>query len=108
MTIERRPIALAAVPYAFMLTDGIGYVRFTQFSEHGRDEIRDAVRKLEKQGMRSLVLDLRDNPGGPARSGDRGHRPVPPAAEIVPRAAACRSRIACTTLATTTTSRCTR
>jgi carboxyl-terminal processing protease len=64
MTIERRPIALAAVPYAFMLTDGIGYVRFTQFSEHGRDEIRDAVRKLEKQGMRSLVLDLRDNPGG--------------------------------------------
>ncbi|HET6616946.1 MAG TPA: S41 family peptidase [Gemmatimonadota bacterium] len=64
VTIERRPIALAAVPYAFMLTDGIGYVRFTQFSEHGRDEIRDAVRRLEKQGMRSLVLDLRDNPGG--------------------------------------------
>ena len=47
-----------------MLQEGIGYVRFTQFSEHGRDEIREAVRDLEKQGMRSLVLDLRDNPGG--------------------------------------------
>lgn len=64
VTIERRPISLSAVPYAFMLKEGIGYVRFTQFSEHGRDEIREAVRKLEKEGMRSLVLDLRDNPGG--------------------------------------------
>jgi carboxyl-terminal processing protease len=64
VAIERQPISLSAVPYAFMLQEGIGYVRFTQFSEHGRDEIRDAVRDLEKQGMRSLVLDLRDNPGG--------------------------------------------
>lgn len=64
ITIERQPISLSAVPYAFMLQEGIGYVRFTQFSEHGRDEIREAVRDLEKQGMRSLVLDLRDNPGG--------------------------------------------
>jgi len=64
VTIERRPISLSSVPYAFMLTNGIGYVRFTQFSENGRDEIREAVRALEKQGMRSLVLDLRDNPGG--------------------------------------------
>ncbi|HUF89574.1 MAG TPA: S41 family peptidase [Gemmatimonadota bacterium] len=64
VTIERQPITLSAVPYAFLLKDGIGYVRFTQFSEHGREEIRNAVRKLERQGMRSLVLDLRDNPGG--------------------------------------------
>ena len=64
VTIERQPISLSAVPYAFMLQEGIGYVRFTQFSEHGRDEIREAVRDLEKQGMRSLILDLRDNPGG--------------------------------------------
>lgn len=62
--IERRPISLSSVPYAFMIAEGIGYVRFTQFSENGRDEIREAVRDLEKQGMRSLVLDLRDNPGG--------------------------------------------
>lgn len=62
--IVRRPIALSAVPYAFMLRDGIGYVRFTQFSERGREEMRDAIRDLEKQGMRGLILDVRGNPGG--------------------------------------------
>lgn len=62
--ITRKPITLNAVPYAFMLGDGIGYVRFRQFSEHSRDEIRSAVRDLEKQGMRALVLDVRGNPGG--------------------------------------------
>ena len=62
--ITRRPITLSAVPYAFMLRDGIGYVRFTQFSEHGRDEVREAIRDLEKKGMRSLILDVRGNPGG--------------------------------------------
>lgn len=62
--IVRRAITLSAVPYAFMLRNGIGYVRFTQFSEHGRDELREAIRDLEKKGLRSLVLDLRGNPGG--------------------------------------------
>jgi carboxyl-terminal processing protease len=62
--IVRRPITLSSVPYAFMLKDGIGYARFTQFSERGRDEMREAIRELEKSGMRSLVLDLRGNPGG--------------------------------------------
>lgn len=62
--ITRKAIKLSAVPYAFMIDDGIGYVRFTQFSEHGRDEIRDAIRDLERQGMRALILDVRQNPGG--------------------------------------------
>ncbi|MFN2384113.1 MAG: S41 family peptidase [Gemmatimonadota bacterium] len=62
--IVRSPITLSAVPYAFILRDGIGYVRFTQFSERGREELRDAIRDLERQGMRGLILDLRDNPGG--------------------------------------------
>ena len=62
--ITRKAIKLSAVPYAFMLDDGIGYVRFTQFSEHGRDEIRDAIKDLERQGMRAMILDVRQNPGG--------------------------------------------
>jgi carboxyl-terminal processing protease len=62
--ITRKAIKLSAVPYAFMLDDGIGYVRFTQFSEHGRDEIQDAIRDLERQGMRAMILDVRQNPGG--------------------------------------------
>ncbi|HUP01755.1 MAG TPA: S41 family peptidase [Gemmatimonadota bacterium] len=62
--IVRQPIELAAVPYSFMLGDGIGYVRFVQFSENGRDEVREAVRDLERKGMRALILDVRVNPGG--------------------------------------------
>jgi carboxyl-terminal processing protease len=42
----------------------IGYVRITQFGEHTTDEFRDALKKLEKAGMRGLILDLRNNPGG--------------------------------------------
>ena len=44
--------------------DKIGYVRITQFGEHTTDEFRDALKKLEKAGMRGLILDLRNNPGG--------------------------------------------
>jgi carboxyl-terminal processing protease len=62
--VTRRPIKLSAVPYSFLMRDGIGYVRFTQFAERGRDELRDAIRKLERSGMRALVLDVRGNPGG--------------------------------------------
>jgi carboxyl-terminal processing protease len=62
--IVRQPITLSSVPYSFMLPDRIGYVRFTQFSERGRDELRSAVRELERTGMRALILDVRGNPGG--------------------------------------------
>jgi carboxyl-terminal processing protease len=44
--------------------DKIGYVRLTQFGEKTADELEEALKKLEAQGMQSLVLDLRGNPGG--------------------------------------------
>lgn len=44
--------------------DRIGYVRLTQFNEPTADDLETALRKLEKQGMRGLVIDLRNNPGG--------------------------------------------
>ncbi len=45
-------------------TDKVGYVRLTQFGEKTAAELEEALRKLDKAGMRSLVLDLRGNPGG--------------------------------------------
>jgi carboxyl-terminal processing protease len=42
----------------------IGYIKLTQFGEQTADDLEDALRKLEKQGMEALVLDLRGNPGG--------------------------------------------
>ena len=44
--------------------DGIGYIRIVQFSEKTSDELENALDKLMGQGMKSLVLDLRWNPGG--------------------------------------------
>jgi carboxyl-terminal processing protease len=44
--------------------DKIGYIRLSQFGEHTAEDVEDALRKLEKNGMEALVLDLRSNPGG--------------------------------------------
>ncbi|HEY7462259.1 MAG TPA: S41 family peptidase [Gemmatimonadota bacterium] len=63
-TIVRQAIEIPSVPYFYILKDGIGYIRFTQFSEKSAREVQSAVEQLRKQGMRSLVLDVRSNPGG--------------------------------------------
>jgi carboxyl-terminal processing protease len=42
----------------------IGYVRITQFWEQTASDFEDGLKKLRKQGMEGLVLDLRNNPGG--------------------------------------------
>src|SRR5437870_921688 len=44
--------------------DKIGYLRLTQFGEQTSSERDEALKKLDKQGMQALVLDLRGNPGG--------------------------------------------
>ncbi len=44
--------------------DSIGYVRITKFGEKTGAELEKALERLRDQGMESLILDLRDNPGG--------------------------------------------
>ena len=65
-TVKREKLNEAsAVPTSFILKPGIGYVRITSFdNDHVANDVHDALGRLEKQGMTSLVLDLRDNPGG--------------------------------------------
>jgi carboxyl-terminal processing protease len=46
----------------------IGYIRVTAFAENTAAELREAVEQLQAQGIRGLVLDLRNNPGGLLRS----------------------------------------
>lgn len=49
----------------FPISDNkIGYIRLTQFGEQTAGDLEDALKKLKKQGMQGLVLDLRNNPGG--------------------------------------------
>jgi len=76
LTIQREG---AAEPMAFVLTreiikiesvrskmlDGnIGYIRVTQFQDQTAKDVSAALRKLHEQKMQSLILDLRNNPGG--------------------------------------------
>ncbi len=50
---------------AKMLRDKVGYLRLTTFMQNNAPgKMRDALNELKKQGMKSLVLDLRSNPGG--------------------------------------------
>ena len=47
-----------------MLSDDIGYLKLTQFKHSTNDEARTAMKDMLKQGMRALILDLRNNGGG--------------------------------------------
>lgn len=62
--ITRDIIQIKSVPFSGVLENGIGYIRLSSFSERSREEIDQALSKLEKQKMRGLILDLRFNPGG--------------------------------------------
>ncbi|MCA9038053.1 MAG: S41 family peptidase, partial [Planctomycetaceae bacterium] len=65
-TFTRRRVHIRSVTRAVMLnqTAGIGYIRMEGFQNTTTDELDDALRKLERQGMKALIWDLRDNPGG--------------------------------------------
>ena len=62
----RRRVHIRSVTRAVMLnqTAGIGYIRMEGFQNTTADELDEALRKLEREGMRALIWDLRDNPGG--------------------------------------------
>ena len=63
LSIERKTIVMPTVK-GQMLTEDIGYIRVTQFAEKTVDEFTKAYENLQSKGMKRLVLDLRDNPGG--------------------------------------------
>lgn len=63
-TLERASIHLKAVPFSMMLPGHIGYVPFQTVRESSAQEIRVAVDSLKRAGMKGLVFDLRNNPGG--------------------------------------------
>ena len=64
ITIKRGSIPIKSLTVAYMLSDTVGLIKLQRFSERSADEFEDALRNLQKQGMKSLVFDLRDNPGG--------------------------------------------
>ena len=65
LEIVRGGVPLPSIRNYFMLPNGVGYVGLTGgFQETTVAELDEAVGNLRKQGMKSLILDLRGNPGG--------------------------------------------
>lgn len=62
-TITREVIKLVTVQSKLLEKD-IGYLQLYEFSDHCAEDMYNALKELEKKGMKSLVLDLRNNPGG--------------------------------------------
>jgi len=64
-TIVRDAVPLPTIRNAYIIRPGTGYIGLTGgFQRSSDDELRQAIKKLDEQGMRQLVLDLRGNPGG--------------------------------------------
>ena len=63
-TLARAVIELLSVPFATMVDEGVGYIPLQVFSETSEREVRGAIERLQEEGLTSLILDLRGNPGG--------------------------------------------
>lgn len=61
--LERKKISLDTV-ISKKLDQDMGYIGITQFSDHTAKEFNQHLNKLQRQGIKSLILDLRRNPGG--------------------------------------------
>ncbi len=61
--ITRRRVEAVTVEYE-MLENRIGYISIMEFDDITRNQFQAAFDDLQEQGMKSLILDLRDNPGG--------------------------------------------
>ncbi len=64
ITVSRGMIPLYSLDAAYMITDTVGYIRLNKFSETTYNEFMHATKDLQKKGMKSMILDLRDNGGG--------------------------------------------
>lgn len=63
-SLSRAVIKIQSVREAKIIEDKIGYVRLSDFSENSARDLEQSLGKLKQEGMDSIVLDLRNNPGG--------------------------------------------
>jgi carboxyl-terminal processing protease len=66
LVLARRPVEIQSIPVAQIVdqTSGVGYIQLTTFQDSTARELDQALARLDQQGMQSLVLDVRGNPGG--------------------------------------------
>ncbi|MDQ0285122.1 carboxyl-terminal processing protease [Desulfofundulus luciae] len=66
--LVREEISVPTVEGRMIPDKGIGYISLTQFTEKTPEELEATISRLKKEGMRAVLLDLRNNPGGELRS----------------------------------------
>jgi carboxyl-terminal processing protease len=62
-TIVRQKINIPTIEFE-MLEDSIGYIQIVEFDEITISQFNNAIKSLEKEGMKGLIVDVRNNPGG--------------------------------------------
>ncbi len=63
-TIVRDKIPQFSVDASYMLDHEVGYIKVNRFAQTTYSEVKEAMVKLQKEGMKKLILDLQGNPGG--------------------------------------------
>jgi carboxyl-terminal processing protease len=64
LTFTRAIVNVPAVSYSIMFDGKVGYIPLDIFNENAADEVRGAIKKLEGEGAKGIILDLRNNGGG--------------------------------------------
>ncbi|NDW08843.1 S41 family peptidase [Dysgonomonas sp. 520] len=62
--VKRELIHVGAVPYYGVLSDNVGYISFSGFTDKSASEVKNAFLDLKSQGITSLIIDIRGNSGG--------------------------------------------
>lgn len=63
-SITRSIIKIESIKKSEVIESDIGYIRLVEFQEKTQRDLEEALRNLEGQGIKGLILDLRNNPGG--------------------------------------------
>lgn len=64
LNVVRDVVKMTNVPYYGMISDEVGYIDLKDFTGTASREVRTAFQELKGKGMKKLVLDVRENPGG--------------------------------------------
>lgn len=64
LTFKRATIKIPNVPYYDMVSEDVGYLQLTDFTQQAGREVGEAVKALKEKGAKNIIIDLRGNPGG--------------------------------------------